>query len=255
LDLEKVAATRQVLAGTGLTGGGALNADVTISMPAIGTAGTYGSSTQVPVFTTDAQGRITSVTNTNISLTSNNILIDLLSEINLIPFEQNNAIRSNINVVNNFYVHDNDMYNNISNINDIIINNKIEFLTISDTIQIDQYNNYIIRNKICYPDSMNGIEKYDEFSYNYNSNILNNKINYYYDYTYILTKNINSSNLFNKNNSNFYLINYKSVFPTLNSSSFINYNLNLYVEKNEYNIDYIDTIPVLQKSPYFRSIY
>ena len=187
----------------------------------------------------------------NISFTSNNILIDLLSEINLIPYELNNTIRSNINVVNNFYVHDNDMYDNISNINDIIINNKIEFLTISDTVQIDQYNNYIIRNKICYPDSMNGIEKYDEFSYNYNSNILNNKINYYYDYTYILTKNINSSNLFNKNNSNFYLINYKSVFPTLNSSSFINYNLDLYVEKNEYNIDYIDTIPVLQKSPYF----
>ena len=32
----------------------------------VGTAGTYGSVTSVPVFTTDAQGRITSVTNTAI---------------------------------------------------------------------------------------------------------------------------------------------------------------------------------------------
>ena len=38
-----------------------------ISLPNTGTANTYGSATQVPVLTTDAQGRVTSVTNTTIS--------------------------------------------------------------------------------------------------------------------------------------------------------------------------------------------
>lgn len=51
-----------VNAGTGLTGGGDLTATRTISMPNIGTAGTYGSASQIPVITTDAQGRVTSIT-------------------------------------------------------------------------------------------------------------------------------------------------------------------------------------------------
>ena len=55
-----------VTAGTGLLGG-TFTSSGTISMPAVGTAGTYGSATQVPVFTTDAQGRITGVTNTTIA--------------------------------------------------------------------------------------------------------------------------------------------------------------------------------------------
>jgi hypothetical protein len=52
---------RQILAGAGLTGGGTLAADVTLSMPAVGTPGTYGSATQIPVITTDAQGRVSAV--------------------------------------------------------------------------------------------------------------------------------------------------------------------------------------------------
>lgn len=55
-----------ITAGTGLSGG-TITGTGTISLPNTGTPGTYGSATQVPVLTTDAQGRITAVTNTAIS--------------------------------------------------------------------------------------------------------------------------------------------------------------------------------------------
>jgi hypothetical protein len=54
--------TRTISAGAGLTGGGDLTADRTISMPNVGTAGTYGNATNYPIITTDAQGRVTTVT-------------------------------------------------------------------------------------------------------------------------------------------------------------------------------------------------
>jgi hypothetical protein len=57
-----------VNAGSGLTGGGDLTATRTISMPDVGTAGTFGSASQVPVITTDAKGRITSIVNTAIAV-------------------------------------------------------------------------------------------------------------------------------------------------------------------------------------------
>jgi hypothetical protein len=62
--------TTQINAGTGLTGGGAINTDRTISMPNVGTAGTYGSATDVPVIITDDQGRVSSVTSTPIPITT-----------------------------------------------------------------------------------------------------------------------------------------------------------------------------------------
>ena len=52
-------------AGTGLT----LNS-TTFSITNTGTAGTYGSASQVPVFVTNAQGQVTSATNTAIAITS-----------------------------------------------------------------------------------------------------------------------------------------------------------------------------------------
>lgn len=62
-----------ISAGTGLNGGGDLTASRTISMPNVGTAGTYGSATQVPVITTDAQGRTSSVTNTSIQIAQSQV--------------------------------------------------------------------------------------------------------------------------------------------------------------------------------------
>ena len=53
IESNYVAKTRKISAGTGLTGGGTLNADVTLSLATIGTAGTY---TKVVV---DAYGRVT----------------------------------------------------------------------------------------------------------------------------------------------------------------------------------------------------
>lgn len=51
-----------ISAGAGLTGGGDITTSQTISMPNVGTAGTYGSAAVYPVITTDAQGRVTNVT-------------------------------------------------------------------------------------------------------------------------------------------------------------------------------------------------
>ncbi len=73
LSVAGVPLTRQVLAGTGLTGGGQLNANVTLSIAPGGvgstelansgvTPGVYGTATTIPVFTVDATGRVTSAT-------------------------------------------------------------------------------------------------------------------------------------------------------------------------------------------------
>lgn len=75
-----VVQTRTVSAGAGLSGGGDLSADRTISMPNVGTANTYGSASSVPVITTDAQGRVSGVTPTAISILSSAIT-DLASSV------------------------------------------------------------------------------------------------------------------------------------------------------------------------------
>ena len=54
------------IAGTGLN----LNPSTTFNITNVGTAGTYGSSSNVPVFVTNAQGQVTSVTNTGIAIAS-----------------------------------------------------------------------------------------------------------------------------------------------------------------------------------------
>jgi len=63
-----------ISAGTGLTGGGDISANRSISMPNVGTAGTYGSAILFPIITTDAQGRVSAVTTSSpfpaVSITS-----------------------------------------------------------------------------------------------------------------------------------------------------------------------------------------
>ena len=65
--------TTTISAGTGLSGGGDLSANRTISMPSVGSAGTYGSASSVAVVTTDAQGRVSGATTTSIAVTQSQV--------------------------------------------------------------------------------------------------------------------------------------------------------------------------------------
>ena len=70
LSVSGVPTTRQVIAGTSMTGGGQLSSNVTLSVATGGitstqlsttgvTAGSYGDATNIPVFTVDSKGRVT----------------------------------------------------------------------------------------------------------------------------------------------------------------------------------------------------
>jgi hypothetical protein len=75
LSVAGVPLTRQVIAGTGMTGGGQLSSNVTLSVAPKGvngtllsdtgvTAGVYGDATNIPVVTVDSTGRVTAATTT-----------------------------------------------------------------------------------------------------------------------------------------------------------------------------------------------
>jgi hypothetical protein len=73
LSVAGVPTSRQVIAGTGMTGGGQLTSNVTLSVAPKGVNGTllsdtgvasgvYGNATNIPVFTVDSTGRVTAAT-------------------------------------------------------------------------------------------------------------------------------------------------------------------------------------------------
>lgn len=70
-DIGAAANTVNVIAGTGLAGGGALTANVTLDLTNTAvTPGSYGSATQVSQVTIDAQGRVTSAANVSIAISN-----------------------------------------------------------------------------------------------------------------------------------------------------------------------------------------
>jgi len=68
-----------VTAGAGLSGG-TITTSGTISMPNVGTAGSYGSGSSVAVITTDAQGRVSGATTTAIAITQSQVA-DLVTDL------------------------------------------------------------------------------------------------------------------------------------------------------------------------------
>ena len=71
--LASQTANTALIAPDGSAGAPTFRALVTGDLPAIGTAGTYGSATQTPQFTTDATGRVTGVTPVTIAPTFANV--------------------------------------------------------------------------------------------------------------------------------------------------------------------------------------
>ena len=70
-DIGAAANTVNVIAGTGLAGGGALTANVTLDLTNTAvTPGSYGSATQVSQVVIDAQGRVTSAANVSIAISN-----------------------------------------------------------------------------------------------------------------------------------------------------------------------------------------
>ena len=119
-DIGAAANTVNVIAGTGLAGGGALTANVTLDLSNTAvTPGSYGSATQVSQVTIDAQGRVTSAANVSIAISNsavsglgtmstqnaNSVAITggsvdntTLANANITSGSVNNAALSNVNI-------------------------------------------------------------------------------------------------------------------------------------------------------------
>lgn len=194
---------------------------------------------------------------TSCNMSSNNVLVDFYTNENKILYLNGSIINSNYIIQNNFNVFDSDMYDTIYNISNVIVNNKEEFLTIANnTLNIDEFNNYILYNKIYYPYVFYGSERIDDFLYTCNVN--DNVTTHEYNYGYIIASSntnvigyIDNSNIPSYNSSNFKIVSLSRTLSTIDYNSYIKYNFNLYVEKNRYLFDYIDTRPKIVPAPYF----
>lgn len=98
--------TVNVLAGTGLSGGGALTANVTLDLANTAiTAATYGNATHVSQVSFDAQGRATSASNVAISISSSNVTglgTMATQNANAVSITGGTIIASNVTVTSNF---------------------------------------------------------------------------------------------------------------------------------------------------------
>lgn len=190
---------------------------------------------------------------------SNNIRFDFYTDETQILFLNGSIVNSNFVLQNNFTVFNTDMYETIIDVSNVIINNKEDFLTIANnTLAIDDYNNYILYNKIYYPYPFHGSEIIDDFSFTCNVDQFANTTIYHYTYSYfIATSNtsligyIADSNLENYNGSNFITLSLNKSIETVNANALISYDVNLYIEREPFIVEYIDTRPNLQPPPYF----
>jgi hypothetical protein len=98
--------TVNVLAGTGLSGGGALTGNVTLDLANTAiTAATYGNATHVSQVTFDAQGRATSASNVAISISSGNVTglgTMATQNANAVAITGGTIVASNVTVTSNF---------------------------------------------------------------------------------------------------------------------------------------------------------
>jgi hypothetical protein len=101
--------TVNVVAGTGLTGGGALTGNVTITLANTAVAaGSYGTATDVSQITIDAQGRITSAANVAIAISTANVsgLGTMATQnANAVVITGGSATLANVTVTSNLYAN------------------------------------------------------------------------------------------------------------------------------------------------------
>jgi hypothetical protein len=101
--------TVNVIAGTGLTGGGALTGNVTITLANTAVAaGSYGTATDVSQITIDAQGRITSAANVAIAISTANVsgLGTIATQnANAVVITGGSATLANVTVTSNLYAN------------------------------------------------------------------------------------------------------------------------------------------------------
>lgn len=98
--------TSAFIEGVGIVVTSASNGAVTFTMSNTGSAGTYGTAAQIPVFSTDAQGRVNSVTNTPVQIAESqvtNLLTDLTASSNALAAVSSSLAAEKANKVTSIF--------------------------------------------------------------------------------------------------------------------------------------------------------